>query len=195
MSTIVAQARLTDRCRLSILQGDITLEVADAIVNAANPQLAHGGGVAGAIARRAGAEIQQQSAAWVREHGPVGHDRPAVTGAGRLSCRYVLHVVGPVWGEGDEDQKLGLAVRGALRTAEELSLTSLAMPAISTGIYAFPMQRAAGVTLRSIDDYIADHPGGGLADIRVVLWDDAAADAFRVEWERRWPAPGRPLSA
>lgn len=192
MSTIVAEARLTDRCHLSIVQGDLTLEVVDAVVNAANSHLAHTGGVAGAIARRGGAEIQRQSDAWVRDHGPVDHDRPAMTGAGRLSCRYVLHAVGPVWGEGDEDRKLASAVRGALQAAEELGLTSLAMPAISTGIFGFPMERAAGVILKSIRKYVAGHPDGGLADVRLVLWDEAAAQVFGIELDRGWPAPRSP---
>ena len=83
--------------RLEIVQGDITGETVDAIVNAANSHLQHGAGVAGAILRRGGYQIQQESLEWVRQHGPVTHAEPAYTSAGKLPCRYVIHAVGPVW--------------------------------------------------------------------------------------------------
>ena len=91
---------------LMIKQGDITLAETEAIVNAANKRLRHGGGVAGAIARRGGPAIQAESAMWVAEHGPISADKPAFTSGGEMACKYVIHAVGPVWGEGDEDEKL-----------------------------------------------------------------------------------------
>jgi len=130
---------------LCLWQGDITQLEADAIVNAANAYLQHGGGVAGVISRSGGPEIQAESNAWVAEHGPAGNAEPAYTTAGELPCRCVIHAVGPIWGSDDEDAKLDAAVTGSLQLAEKLDLRSLALPAISTGIYGFPKERAAHV--------------------------------------------------
>jgi O-acetyl-ADP-ribose deacetylase (regulator of RNase III) len=163
---------------IEITQGDLTREAVDAIVNAANEMLAHGGGVAWAIARAGGPSIQAESDAWVREHGPVTHARPAVTGAGSLPCRYVIHAVGPVWGSGDEDRKLAEAVRGSLEVAENLKLKSIAFPAISTGIFGFPRQRAARVMLRTIATWAADASATSLRLIRLTLFDEVAMEDF-----------------
>ncbi len=168
---------------LQLVQGDLTQERVDAIVNAANAQLQHGGGVAGVILRQGGAEIQTQSDAWVRVHGPVGHAEPAYTTAGSLPCRYVIHAVGPVWGAGDEDAKLDAAIRGSLRLADRLELASIAFPAISTGIFGFPKGRAAGVILSAIQGYFAEHPASGIAQVRLTLFDQPTVDAFQGVWE------------
>lgn len=159
----------------------------DAIINAANSQLQHGGGVAGSISRRGGSVIQRESDLWVRGHGPVGHAEPAVTSGGRLHCRYVIHAVGPLWGEGDEDRKLAVAVTGSLLAADGLELASIAMPAISTGIYGFPMERAAGVLLSAIERFFIDRPESTICLVRVVLYDQPALDAFAKVWgEKGW---------
>src|SRR5512146_11618 len=110
MNTIIRTISYPSGQRLELVSGDLTEEQVDAIVNAANSHLAHGGGVAGAIVRRGGPSIQAESDAWVHKHGPVTHAEPAYTGAGRLPCRYVIHAVGPIWGAGDEDGKLADAV-------------------------------------------------------------------------------------
>ncbi len=176
---------------LQIVQGDLTQERVEAIVNAANSQLLHGGGVAGAISRRGGPVIQAESIAWVREHGPVSHTEPAFTRAGKLPCRYVIHAVGPVWGQGDEDAKLEAAVAGSLRLADELGLGSIAFPAISTGIFGFPKGRAAGVILGAIECYFTQNPGSGLQQVRLTLFDQATVDAFLRAWrDRRKEAGG-----
>jgi len=88
-----------------IVRGDLTQEPVEAIVNAANEHLAHGGGVAGVIVRRGGHVIQEESSRWVREHGPVPTGGAAITTAGQLPARYVIHAVGPVWGTGDEEAR------------------------------------------------------------------------------------------
>jgi O-acetyl-ADP-ribose deacetylase (regulator of RNase III) len=173
---------------LRLVHGDLTEERVDAIVNAANAQLAHGGGVAGAIARRGGPTIQEESDAWVRLHGPVTHDRPAITGAGRLPCGYVIHAVGPVWGEGDEDAKLRAAVSGALTLACERQLESLALPAISTGIFGFPKERGARVILDSVLDFFATEGSATLREVRLTLIDEATVSVFAEEFRRRWPS-------
>ncbi len=164
------------------MQGDITAENADAIVNAANRFLRHGAGVAGAIAREGGEVIQKESDAWVGVHGPVSHEEPAWTTGGSLSCRYVIHAVGPIWGDGDEDRKLAAAVRGSLRAADKLGLSSLALPALSTGIFGFPKDRAAGVILGEVKDYFSKQPGSGLKQVRLVLYDESTAEIFLKTW-------------
>ena len=188
MATVLAEHRLENGTLLRAVHGDLTEERVDAIVNAANAMLAHGGGVAGAIVRKGGREIQEESDAWVRQHGPVPHDSPAVTGAGRLPCRYVIHAVGPRWGEGDEEAKLRAAVQGALRRADELGLKSLALPAISTGIFGFPLERGVQVILQAAVDYLAAHPESGLEEVRFTNIDEKTARLFAEEFARRWPA-------
>ncbi len=174
---------LPNGARLTVVQGDITAQEVDAIVNAANARLMHGGGVAAVIARKGGPVIQQESREWVRRHGPVPHDRPAYTSAGNLPARYVIHAVGPVWGSGDEDAKLRAAVQGALARADELGLASIALPAISTGIFGFPKERAARVIYTAIQDYFTAHPDSGLQEVRLVLYDRPTLEAFLRVWD------------
>ncbi len=169
----VLRAAAVGRGTIAVVVGDLTEERTDAIVNAANSALAHGGGVAGAIVRRGGPEIQAESDA--RAPVPVG--RAAVTGAGRLPCRHVIHAVGPVWGEGDEEAKLRAAVASALACAEGLGLASVALPAISTGIFGYP--KAAGCTV--IVEEAARHlraPSGSVTTVRLVSIDEETASQF-----------------
>ncbi len=185
MSQVVSQYKFASGQTLQIVQGDLTQESVDAIVNAANSGLQHGGGVAAAISQRGGPEIQAQSNAWVRAHGPVTHGEPAYTTAGRLPCRYVIHAVGPVWGEGDEDNKLREAITGSLRLTEHLELSSIAFPAISTGIFGFPKERAAGIILSAIQDYMLQNPTSGLTQVRLTLFDQPTLDAFLTIWKEK----------
>jgi O-acetyl-ADP-ribose deacetylase (regulator of RNase III) len=170
---------------LQLVQGDITAEQVDAIVNAANEHLQHGGGVAGSISRRGGPAIQQESDAWVVAHGLVSHAEPAVTSGGNLPCRYVIHAVGPVWGEGDEDRKLAEAVTGSLHVADRLRLTSIALPAISTGIFGFPKERAAGVIFSTIAQYFTNKPDSTVSLVRMTLYDQPTADAYTRIWQEK----------
>jgi O-acetyl-ADP-ribose deacetylase (regulator of RNase III) len=170
--------------RIELVYGDITAETTDAIVNAANRYLEHGAGVAGAIVLKGGSQIQQESSQWVDEHGLVTHAEPAYTHAGELPCRFVIHAVGPNWGEGQEDEKLAQAVRGSLQVADRLTLKSIALPAISTGIFGFPIDRAAHVFLVSIQEYLATYPTSGLKLIRLVLYDQNSLQAFVKAWEQ-----------
>jgi len=184
MSTILHVIQFPSGQRLEIAQGDLTQEQVDAIVNAANAQLQHGGGVAAAIARRGGPVIQQESNAWVRQHGPVGHERPAYTRAGKLPCRFVIHAVGPVWGEGQEDGKLAAAIRGSLQLADQLELETIALPAISTGIFGFPKARAAQIIFSSVRDYFEKQPASNLKIVRLTLFDQPTVESFTQVWER-----------
>jgi putative ATPase len=169
-----------------LIQGDLTRSEVDAIVNAANAQLQHGGGVAAAIARRGGPVIQESSDAWGRRHGPISAGRPAITPAGSLPCRFVLHAVGPVWGEGDEDGKLARAVAGVLRLASEHHLTTLAMPAISTGIFGFPKDRAAAIILEAVEGFFDRHPETSIRRLDLVLFDQPTVDVFARAFRARW---------
>jgi O-acetyl-ADP-ribose deacetylase (regulator of RNase III) len=168
---------------LQLVQGDITTETVDAIVNAANSSLRHGGGVARAISERGGESIQRESDAWVKKNGPVNGNEPAVTGAGNLPCRYVLHAVGPVWGEGDEEAKLTDAVLGVLAAASRLELSSLSLPAISTGIFGFPKELAAQIIFSTIEAFFASQADSPLEQVRLVLFDQPTIDVFLTTWE------------
>ncbi len=169
---------------VQLLLGDITQVEADGIVNPANSQLAHGGGLAGVLSRKAGPTLQAESSAWIREHGPVSHHEPAYTGAGELPFKAVIHAVGPVWGSGEENRKLKAAVLGSLERAQQLELSSLAIPAISTGIFGFPLREAAEVILSAVQEYASRAEPRGLNKIIVVLYDDRAAAAFTGVWDR-----------
>jgi len=185
MSEIIKKQNLSSRVTLELVQGDITEQQVDAVVNAANEKLQHGGGVAAVIAEAGGAVVQRESDAWVEEHGPISHEAPAYTSAGELPSEYIIHAVGPVWGSGDEDRKLRAAVVGSLETANQLELASLALPAISTGIFGFPEDRAARVILTACRDYPDQHPETSLELIRVVVYGDQAAQVFAQAWEQR----------
>ncbi len=182
MNKLLAERVLPTGQTLQIVQGDITAETTDAIVNAANAHLRHGAGVAGAILRRGGPVIQHESDAWVREHGPVSHAHPAWTSGGLLPAKYVIHAVGPVWGDGNEDAKLTSAIQGSLARADELHCSSISLPALSTGIFGFPKDRAARVILPTVETYFADHQSE-IKLVRVVLFDQATVDAFLKEWD------------
>jgi O-acetyl-ADP-ribose deacetylase (regulator of RNase III) len=173
--------------RFHLVAGDITGERVDAIVNAANNRLIHGGGVAGAIVRRGGSSIQQESNEWVRRNGPLQRGQAAVTAAGALPCQAVIHVAGPVWGEGDEDAKLRDAVRAALQTAADRRYGSLALTAISTGIFGFPKERGAQIILAAIEEWSQALTETTLREIRVTLLDETTQTIFLEACRSRWP--------
>lgn len=135
---------------LELIQGDITTLVVDAIVNAANDRLILGGGVAGAIRMRGGPAIQEAC----NRIGGTFVGGAVITTAGNLPAKHVIHAVGPRWGEGEEDGKLRDAILNSLKVAEKNGLKSIAFPAISTGIFGFPLERAAGVMLRAAKEHL-----------------------------------------
>ena len=157
---------------LEVVRGDLTAQAVDAIVNAANSGLQHGGGVAGAIVRRGGESIQRESDALA----PVPVGGAVVTGAGRLPCRFVIHAVGPVWGERDEEAKLRAAVSAALTRAEERGLESVAVPAISTGIFGYPKAKGCRVIVETVIARL--EAGGSLRLVRLVAIDEETARHF-----------------
>ena len=186
MNTVLVEKRLPTNQTIQIVQGDITIEEVDAIVNAANEYLQHGGGVARTISKPGGPAIQEESDAWVREHGRVHHANPAWTSGGHLPAKYVIHAVGPVWGDGDEDNKLQAAVTGSLRVADELKCSSIALPAISTGIYGFPKDRAAGIIFSTIENFLKANSPSGLKTIKLVLYDQPTVEFFLKSWDEIW---------
>lgn len=163
---------------LEICQGDITSAKVDAIVNAANARLAHGGGVAAVISRKGGSIIQEESNTWIKEHGPVTHAIPAYTSGGKLPSKFVIHAVGPKWGSGDEKHKLASAIQGSLDLAHNLGLTSIAFPAISTGIFGFPVDLAADIFMHTIKTYFAEQPKPPLQIVKLVLYDNESLHVF-----------------
>ena len=185
MNTILGEHVFPTGQSIQIVQGDITIEAVDVIVNAANEYLQHGGGVARTIAKQGGPAVQKESDAWVREHGRVSHTNPAWTSGGRLPAKYVIHAVGPMWGDGDEEEKLESAVAGSLRVADELRCSSMAMPAISTGIFGFPKDRAAGIIFSTIKNYLTEN-SSELKTVKLVLYDQPTADVFLKFWQEKW---------
>jgi putative ATPase len=172
-----------------VRQGDITDEDADIIVNAANGHLVHGGGVAGAISRKAGPDLDEESRLWVRKHGQVETGQVAVTGAGRLRFSKIIHAVGPVW-QGGRQGELALlesAVINSLLKAEELGAASIALPAISSGIFGFPKGLCAEISLKTAVRFYRERPRSGLRIICFTNIDAATVKIFREAASRVLP--------
>ncbi|MEJ2250870.1 MAG: macro domain-containing protein [Candidatus Lokiarchaeota archaeon] len=135
---------------LILKKGDITEAETDVIVNAANAHLKMGGGVAGAIRRKGGPEIQKEC----DQKAPISVGEAVITTGGNLKARYVIHAVGPRMGEGNEDKKLRNAILNTLKIMDEENLKSLAFPAISTGIFGYPIKRCAKIMISSVKEYL-----------------------------------------
>ena len=171
---------------VELRQGDITLEPLDAIVNAANSQLAGGGGVDGAIHRRGGPEIMRDTDARYPQGCPTGS--AVISTAGKLPAKFVIHAVGPVWsgGQRGEPELLAEVYRRSLELAVEHGCRSIALPALSTGAYRYPMDQAAGVALSTAIDFLKQHGQPEL--VRFVLFDAAAYGAFATALAELTPA-------
>ncbi len=172
--------KLIGNKKITLVKGDITEREVDAIVNAANSHLKHGGGVAGAIVRKGGEIIQQES----DKIGYVPVGQAAITTGGRLRAKWVIHAVGPRMGEGDEDNKLRSAIRSVLRLATERGLRSISVPAISAGIFGFPKDRCAKILLGETKDFLINNPSTSLELVEFCIFDDEAYKFFREEIER-----------
>ena len=172
---------------LRIVHGDLTEERVDAIVNAANEQLAHGGGVAGAILRKGGPLIQKESTTWVRENGPVETGTAAITSAGDLAVKKVIHAVGPVWrgGASGEAQKLTSAVDSALALAAKHHLATVSVPAISSGIFGFPKALCAQIIIDAVRALFRDHPNSSIREVNLVSIERSTTDVFVCEAQKR----------
>lgn len=158
--------------RVEIVKGDITVQDTTAIVNAANRQLAPGGGVSGAIHRAAGPGLWKEC----RELGSCATGEAKITGGYQLKARYVLHTVGPVYKDAPGDATLlEDCFRNCLRLALEKGIRSISFPAISTGIFGYPVEAVAAVSLEAVQDFLKENPGFDL--VRFVLFSE---DDFRV---------------
>jgi len=170
-----------DQAVLELVQGDITDQEVDAVVNAANSRLAGGGGVDGAIHRRGGPAIMAETREKYPDGCPTGS--AVISTAGNLPARYVIHAVGPIWrGEGKgEAELLAGAYRRSLELAVEHDCRSVAFPALSCGVYGYPIDQAARVALRTAIDFLKEHGRPEL--VRFVLFDQGAYGAFAAALE------------
>jgi O-acetyl-ADP-ribose deacetylase len=160
-----------------VVRGNLLEEPVDAIVNAANGHLAHGGGVAGIIARAAGPDLQKESDLLVQKHGAFPTGAAVVTTAGKLPFKGVIHAVGPRQGEGDEEAKLFQALAGSFARARERGWTSISFPAVSSGIFAVPLDVCARA-------YIRAARASPLSKVRLCLRDQPVIDAVLKELKK-----------
>jgi len=162
-----------NKTRLSIVQGDITAQATDAIVNAANPGLMGGGGVDGAIHRAGGPAILEECRQIRAERGRLPTGQAVITTGGKLKARHVIHTVGPVWhgGSQGEEELLASAYRESLKLAVERGLRSVSFPSISTGAYGYPVGPAARVALQTVIDFLSRDES--LEEVVFVLFDSA----------------------
>src|SRR5271157_1793494 len=185
--------RVGDPYEVRLERGDITTHWADAIVNAANSELLPGGGVCGAIHSAGGPAIAEECRRIRTERGPLLPGQAVATTAGRLEAKFVIHTVGPVWRGGDhgEAETLSRCYSESMRVADELKLQSIAFPAISTGIFGYPVEQAAWVTIPTLVESLrsAKH----LVLVSLVLFDKQTLDTFaKAAFGQRKPASGHP---
>lgn len=164
------------QCLIELVQGDITEQQVDAIVNAANSRLAGGGGVDGAIHRKGGPDIMAETRVKYPEGCPTGS--AVISGAGRLPARFVIHAVGPVYRDGQHDEPalLASAYRRSLELACEHQCQSVAFPALSTGAYGYPLAEASRIALQTVVDFLRTNQAPRL--VRFVLFGETAFQAF-----------------
>ena len=165
--------------RIELILGDITEVAADAIVNAANDQLQLGGGVAGAIRRKGGPAIQQEC----DRIGPIPLGEAAITGAGDLKARYVIHAASMSLGQATTAENLVASTRNSLLRADEHELKSIAFPAVGTGIAGFPLDECAKLMIGVVREHLAS-ADFSLEKVMFVLYDQAAHDVFAAELGR-----------
>lgn len=185
MSQLRCKHVLSDGRVLAVCLGDLTRERVGAIVNAANEHLAHGGGLAGAIVRAGGREIQIESDALA----PIATGQAVATGAGLLSCDWVIHAVGPVWNRYTHEQAdalLGQAVTSALDVASDKAVVTIAFPAISSGIFGFPKDRCARVMLDAVVEYFEQAAHSSVREVRFCNFDEPTVQCFETAFEQRF---------
>jgi len=176
--------------KITIVKGDITDQDVDAIVNAANEYLKHGGGVALAIVRRGGDVIQRESDEQIRRRGPLKVGEAVYTSGGNLKARYVIHTVGPRRGDGDEWGKIFEAVSNSLKLAYELGVESIAFPAISAGTFGVDPEVSADAILEATKQFLIKGFGRP-REVRIVLYGDEIYNVFLEAASRRLVGCGR----
>lgn len=168
-----------NQARLAVLQGDITRQVTDAIVNAANSSLMGGGGVDGAIHLAGGPAILEECTQIVSQQGRLPTGQAVITGGGNLKARFVIHTVGPVWHGGDRGEQglLASAYRESLKVAIDNGITSISFPSISTGAYGYPVAEASVITLQTIPTFLREHRNT-IKEVVLVLFDSATFKTY-----------------
>ena len=164
---------------LSIIQGDITRQDTEAIVNAANSSLMGGGGVDGAIHRAGGPAILEDCKKIVARQGRLPTGKAVITTGGNLTAKYVIHTVGPVWhgGAHGEPELLASAYRESLKVAAENKIGSVSFPSISTGVYSYPVAEAAEIALRTVAGYLREEDTT-IKEVVFVLFDSGTFQAY-----------------
>lgn len=172
------------QARLAIIQGDITRQATDAIVNAANSGLMGGGGVDGAIHRAGGPAILEECKQIVARQGRLPTGQAVITTGGKLPAKHVIHTVGPVWrgGNNKEAALLASAYRQSLRLAAAKKLTSVSFPSISTGAYGYPLAEAAEIALKAAFSFLKEQTTS-LKDVVFVLFDNRTYQAYATALE------------
>jgi O-acetyl-ADP-ribose deacetylase (regulator of RNase III) len=167
------------KTKVALIQGDITREATEAIVNAANSGLMGGGGVDGAIHRAGGPAILDECRRIILRIGRLDTGKAVITTGGNLKAKYVIHTVGPVWhgGSRGEAELLASAYRNSLKLAAEHKLKSISFPSISTGIYGYPVAEAAKVALDAVIAFLRDKPNS-LEKVYFVLYDSKTFNAY-----------------
>lgn len=176
---VVARQELPGGRLFEVVTGDLLKEPVDAIVNAANSHLAHGGGVAAAIARAAGPELVNEGDALVGARGPVPVGEAVVTTAGDLPFRGVIHAVGPHQGVGGEEEKLVRALASSFLRAHERGFSSVAFPAVSSGIFAVPLDVCARAYVAAVRSFFVAHPDSSVKTLRLCLRPGPVVDEVR----------------
>lgn len=167
--------------RFEVVSADLLSQPVDAIFNAANGHLAHGGGVAGIISRAAGPELDRESVRIVRERGPLATGAAVVTTAGRLPFKGVIHVVGPRQGEGDEEGSLRRAITSGFELADAAGWRAVALPAVSAGIFAVPFDVCARAYRSAVWGWYETRVETSLALVRLCLRDALVIEAVLAE--------------
>ncbi len=144
---------------IEFVVGDITIQNVDAIVNAANSYLSHGGGVAGVISRKGGPTIQKESDEYVKNHGPVEPGGVAITSAGNLPAKYVLHTVGPIGDKPESDDIIVKCFINIVKKSDELGVKTIAIPFVGTGIFGYPLERFIKNVTKVLIDYLESYEG------------------------------------
>lgn len=167
---------------LVLVRGDITGQDTEAVVNAANSGLLGGGGVDGAIHRAGGGWILEECKTIRAKQGRCPTGEAVITGGGKLKARYVIHTVGPVWsgGKNNEDTLLRNAYLNSLALAKKHNIRSVSFPSISTGVYRFPIERAARLALSTVQDFVKEHP---FREVRFVLFSEKDFLVYKTAWE------------
>jgi O-acetyl-ADP-ribose deacetylase len=179
-SKIIDELKVNENTLLKLIEGDITERKVDAIVNAANSHLIHGGGVAGALVRKGGKIIQEES----NRIGFVKVGKSAITSSGNLQCKAIIHTVGPQMGEGNEDEKLSNAINSCLELATQKEFKSISIPAISSGIFGFPKDRCAKILVKETIKYLSQIENSNINIIEFCLRDKETINEFQKEFDK-----------